>query len=338
MLTHHNIGNNGYWVGRNQNLGPDDRVCLTVPLFHCFGCVLSVLAAVSHFAGLVILEDFDPVGVMAAVEQERCTALNGVPTMFLAILRHKLFDKFDFSSLRTGIMAGSPCPVKTMEEVMGTMHMREITICYGLTEASPVISQTRPGDDLKRRTETVGTAMPGVEIKLVDPKTGADVTGDRQGEICCRGYNVMKGYYRMPEATAEVIDTSGWLRTGDLGRLDQDGYLSVTGRSKDMIIRGGENIYPREIEEFILGMEGVQDVQVVGVPSRKYGEEVGAFIILKPGADLEAEDVRDRCRGQISRYKIPKYIHFARSYPLIASGKIQKFLLRENAEKLWPDA
>jgi len=338
MLTHHNIGNNGYWVGRNQNLGPDDKVCLTVPLFHCFGCVLSVLATVSHFAGLVILEDFDPVGVMAAVEQERCTALNGVPTMFLSILRHKLFDKFDFSSLKTGIMAGSPCPVKTMQEVMEKMHMTGITICYGLTEASPVISQTRPGDDLKRRTETVGAAMPGVEIKLIDPKTGADVTGDRQGEICCRGYNVMKGYYKMPEATAEVIDAFGWLRTGDLGELDEDGYLSVTGRNKDMIIRGGENIYPREIEEFILRMEGVQDVQVVGVPSRKYGEEVGAFIILKPGADLEAEDVRDACRGRISRYKIPKYIHFARSYPLTASGKIQKFLLRENAEKLWPDA
>jgi len=338
MLTHHNIANNGYWIGRHQNLGPDDRICLPVPLFHCFGCVLGVLAAVNHGAGLVILEDFDPVQVMAAVEQERCTALYGVPTMFIAILSHKIFNKFDFSSLRTGIMAGSPCPVKTMEEVIEKMHMSEVTICYGLTEGSPVITQTLPTDDIRRRTRTVGPAMPGIEVKLIDPKTSADVAPGAPGEICCRGYNVMKGYYRMPEATAAAVDADGWLRTGDIGELDRDGYLSITGRSKDMIIRGGENVYPREIEEFLLRMEGVQDVQVVGVPSRKYGEEVGAFIRLKPGSALAAEDVRDFCRGQVSRYKIPKYVHFVTDYPLTASGKIQKFKLRDDAGRMWPDA
>ena len=338
MLTHHNIGNNGYWIGYNQVLGPEDRVCLPVPLFHCFGCVLGVLAAVNHGSTLVILETFDPVQVMAAVEGERCTALYGVPTMFIAILQHKLFAKFDFSTLRTGIMAGSPCPVKTMEEVMEKMYMREITICYGLTEASPVMTQTTVNDSVRKRVETVGKAMPGIEVAIRDPKTHKPLPVGVQGEVCCRGYSVMKGYYKMPEATARTILEDGWLLSGDLGVMDEDGYLSITGRHKDLIIRGGENISPREVEEFIYRMEGIKDVQVVGVPSKKYGEQVGAFIILKDGYDLSPDDVRDFCRGQISNHKVPKFVTFVRELPLTASGKVQKYKLREEAGQLWPDA
>ncbi len=338
MLTHHNIANNGYWIGANMELGPNDRICLPVPLFHCFGCVLGVLAAVNHGAGLVILEDFDPVQIMSAVEQERCTALYGVPTMFIAVLEHKLFSKFDFSSLRTGIMAGAACPVKTMEDVMAKMNMKEVTICYGLTEGSPVITQTLPTDDVKRRTRTVGKALPGIDVKLIDPENGTEVSFGQRGEICCRGYNVMKGYYRMPDDTARAVDQDGWLRTGDIGELDPDGYLSITGRNKDMIIRGGENVYPREIEEYLLRMEGIQDVQIVAVPSAKYGEEVGAFVKLKQCVDIAPEDVRDYCRGRISRYKIPKYVHFVSDYPMTASGKILKYELRETAARLWPEA
>jgi fatty-acyl-CoA synthase len=338
MLTHYNIGNNGYWIGKNQLLGPNDRMCLPVPLFHCFGCVLGVLAAVNHGTAMVILESFDPVQVMASVEQERCTALYGVPTMFIAILEHKLFSKFNFSSLRTGIMAGSPCPIRVMEEVMEKMHARDITICYGLTEASPVLTQTRVDDDIRRRTQTVGRAMPGIEVILVDPETNKPVGPGIQGEVCCRGYNVMKGYYNMPEATAQAIDEDGWLHSGDLGVMDEAGYLAITGRSKDMIIRGGENIYPREIEEFLYKMPGILDVQVIGVQSKKYGEEVGAFIILKEGFTSSPEDVVDFCRGKISRYKIPKYVVFVAQYPMTASGKIQKYKLRERAAELFPDA
>ncbi len=336
MLTHYNIGNNGFWIGENQKFTHADRVCLPVPLFHCFGCVLGVLAAVSHGATLVILEKFDPVQVMAAVEQERCTALYGVPTMFIAVLDHKLFSKFDFSSLRTGIMAGSPCPVHVMRQVIDKMYMREITICYGLTEGSPVITQTLPGDDMRRRTETVGRAMPRIEVKIVDPETHRELGTGEQGEVCCRGYNVMKGYYKMPEATARTIDADGWLHSGDLGVMDADGYLAITGRHKDMIIRGGENIYPREIEEYLYRLAGIADVQVVGVPSRKYGEEVGAFIIKKKDADLTPEDVQDFCRGQISHYKIPKHVAFVESFPLTASGKVQKYKLREISVALFP--
>ncbi|MFH1058686.1 MAG: AMP-binding protein [Pseudomonadota bacterium] len=331
MLTHHNIGNNGYFIGDCQRLGPDDRLCLPVPLFHCFGCVLGVLAAINHASGLVILEEFDPVAVMTAVESERCTALYGVPTMFIAILEHKLFNKFDFSSLRTGIMAGAPCPVKVMEQVIERMNMREVTIAYGLTENSPVMTQTRPEDDIARRTQSVGRALPAIEVRIVDPETGRDLPPGAQGEVCCRGYSVMKGYYNQPEATAAAIDQDGWLHSGDLGVMDADGYLAITGRHKDMIIRGGENIYPREIEEFLYRLPGVSDVQVVGVPSPKYGEEVGAFIILKPGFSYTPEDVRDFCRGQISRYKVPRHVAFVGSYPLTASGKIQKYKLRELA-------
>jgi len=336
MLTHYNIGNNGYWIGANQRFGPADRVCLPVPLFHCFGCVLGVLAAVNHGSTLVILEGFDPVQAMTAVEQERCTALYGVPTMFIAILDHTLFSKFRFDSLRTGIMAGSPCPVQVMRQVIDKMYMKEITICYGLTEASPVITQTLIEDDIRRRTETVGRAMPCIEVKVVDPKSGQAVPAGVQGEVCCRGYNVMKGYYRMPEATARTIDAEGWLHSGDLGVLDADGYLAITGRLKDMIIRGGENIYPREIEEYLFKLEGVADVQVVGVPSRKYGEEVGAFIRLKQNAALSEQDVKDYCRGRISRYKIPKHVAFVDRYPMTASGKIQKYKLVEMSRQMFP--
>lgn len=335
MLSHYNIANNGYWIGEHQRLGPRDRICLPVPLFHCFGCVLGVLAAVSHCSTLVILEEFNPVLVMTAIHAEKCTALYGVPTMFIAILEHSLFPKFDYSSLRTGIMAGSPCPIRVMRQVMDSMHMQEITICYGQTEASPVITQTRADDDIQKRVETVGRVMPEIELKIVDPETGQELPPGEQGEICCRGYNVMQGYYKMEKATREAIDELGWLHTGDLGSLDQEGYLSITGRLKDMIIRGGENIYPREIEEFLYTLEGVYDVQVVGVPSQKYGEEVGAFIVQKPGYSYSPEDVQDFCRGQISRYKIPKYVAFVDGYEMTASGKVQKYKLREQAAKIF---
>lgn len=336
MLTHKSIGNNGYWIGENQGFTPEDRLCLPVPLFHCFGCVLGVLAAVSHGTTLVILEKFDPVMVMKSIEQERCTALYGVPTMFIAVLQHDLFDKFDFSSLRTGIMAGSPCPVHVMKQVMEKMYMKDITICYGLTEASPVMTQTRMDDDITRRTESVGRAMPGVEVRIVDPETGEESPTGMQGEVCCRGYLTMKGYYNMPEATAKTIDLDGWLHSGDLGVMDEDGYVSITGRLKDMIIRGGENIYPREIEEFLYTMDGIKDVQVAGVPSKKYGEEVGAFIILQDGVSMEPEDVQDHCRGKIAWHKIPKYIAFLDGYPMTASGKIQKYKLKDIATEMWP--
>jgi fatty-acyl-CoA synthase len=337
MLTHYNIGNNGYWIGKNQKFTENDRVCLPVPLFHCFGCVLGVLAAVNHGACMVILEGFDPVMVMTSVEKERCTALYGVPTMFIALLDHPLFDKFDFSSLRTGIMAGSNCPVHVMEQVIQRMHMTDVTICYGLTEASPVVTYTRIDDDIRLRVETVGRALPHIQVKITDPETGRVLNSGQQGEICCKGYNIMKGYYNNPEATKKAIDADGWLHTGDLGVLDDKGNLSITGRHKDMIIRGGENIYPREIEEFLIRMDGIRDVQVAAVSSEKYGEEVGAFIIPRDGADLQPSDITDFCRGKISRYKIPRYVHFVTGYPMTASGKIQKYKLTEMAEKIWPE-
>ncbi len=338
MLTHYNIGNNGFWIGENQKFTSKDRVCIPVPLFHCFGCVLGVLACVSHGSSMIILEGFNPVLIMTSVETERCTALYGVPTMFIAVLEHRLFEKFDFSTLRTGIMAGSPCPVRVMRQVIDKMNMHEITICYGLTEASPVMTQTRVHDDIKKRVETVGRAMPEIEVAIMDPDTGEEVPSGTIGEVCCRGYNSMKGYYNMPEATAKTIDKNNWLHSGDLGVMAEDGYVTITGRIKDMIIRGGENIYPREVEEFLYSMEGISDVQVVGVPSRKYGEEVGAFVILKDGFEYAPEDVRDYCRGKIARYKTPKYIHFMDSYPMTASGKIQKYKLRELSAELFPQA
>lgn len=337
MLTHYNIGNNGYWIGANQNFTENDRVCLPVPLFHCFGCVLGVLAAVNHGTCMVFLEGFDPLLVMASIEQEKCTALYGVPTMFIAILEHPMSAKFDFSSLRTGIMGGSNCPVHVIEQVIDRMNMKEITICYGLTETSPVMTYTRIGDDIRLRVETVGRALPHIEVKIVDPETRQELDHGFQGEVCCRGYNIMKGYYNNPDATKDTIDSQGWLHSGDLGIMDEQGNLSITGRHKDMIIRGGENIYPREIEEFLYHMDEIRDVQVAAVPSKKYGEEVGAFIILKEGADIDPSDVSDFCRGKISRYKIPRYVHFLTDYPITASGKTQKYKLTELSLDIWPD-
>ena len=338
MLTHNNVGNNGYWIGHHQHFTEKDRLCLPVPLFHCFGCSLGVMASINHGCTLVILESFSPLHVMASIDQERCTAVYGVPTMFLAVMEHKSFSKFDFSSLRTGIMAGSVCPEPLMRRAINEMNMREVTIVFGLTESSPGMTQTRSDDSIDLRVRTVGKAMPGVEVKIADPETGDELPRGQQGEVICRGYVVMKGYYNMPEATADAITPDGWLHSGDLGEMDENGYVRITGRLKDMIIRGGENVYPREIEEYLMGMNGVNDVQVVGVPSRKYGEEVGAFIIPKPGFDLRPEDVRDFCRGHIAWYKIPRHIAFIEEFPLTASGKIMKFKLRDMARELFPDA
>jgi len=339
MLTHHNIGNNGYWIATNMNYTPADRICLPVPLFHCFGCVLGVMASLNSGACLVILERYDPINVMMSVEKERCTALYGVPTMFIAILEHPLFKKFDFSTLRTGIMAGSPCPVKSMREVVDKMNMREITIVFGLTESSPGMTQTRYDEpSIDKKCSTVGRVLPGVEMKLFNPETGRECAVEEHGEVCCRGYNVMKGYYNLPQETAKAIDKEGWLHSGDIGKVDADGYLSITGRLKDMIIRGGENVYPKEVEDFIHHRDGIQDVQVVGVPSKKYGEQVGAYVILKKGVQMAPEDVEDFCRGKIAWYKTPRYVAFVDEFPLTASGKIMKYKLREDAGKRWPEA
>jgi len=334
MLTHYNILNNGFYIGESQRFTEDERVCLPVPLFHCFGCVLGVMAIVTHGATHVMLEDFDPLLVLASIQKERCTAVYGVPTMFIAELSHPMFHLFDLSSLRTGIMAGSPCPMELMRQVIHEMHCPDITIAYGLTETSPVMAQTTTTDPIDVRVSTVGRALPYMEVKIVDPETGADLPDDTQGEIVCRGYNVMKGYYNLPEATAQVIDRDGFLHSGDLALRTREGYFKITGRIKDMIIRGGENIYPREVEEFLYQLPEIKDVQVVGIESEKYGEEVGAFIILKKDAKLTPEDVKDFCRGKIARYKIPKYVFFVEEYPQTASGKIQKYKLKEIGKKL----
>lgn len=331
MLTHYNILNNGYYIGERQKFTEEDRLCLPVPLFHCFGIVLGVLALLTHRGTLVMIELFDPLMVLAAVQKEGCTALYGVPTMFIAEFSHPMFKMFDLSSLRTGIMAGSPCPIEAMKRVMDEMHCKDITIAYGLTEASPVFTQTSTDDTIERRVSTVGTSMPEIEVKIVDPDTGNTMGPNVPGEICCRGYNVMKGYYKMPEMTAMAIDEEGWLHSGDLATVDEDGYYTITGRIKDMIIRGGENIYPREIEEFLFTMPEIKSAQVVGIPDEKYGEIVGAFIILNEGIDIVEEDVRDYCLSRIARYKVPKHIFFVDEYPLTASGKVQKFKLRELA-------
>ena len=342
MLTHVNIVNNGYWIGRHQNFSPKDRICLPVPLFHCFGCVLGVMAFVNHGATMVIIDTFNPLHVMAAIEKERCTGVYGVPSMFLSMLEHRNFPRYDLASLRTGIMAGSVCPAPLMRRVIEQMHMKEITICYGLTEGSPVMTQTHADEDFEHRTTTVGRAMPGIEVVTADPDSlpehVVEVPRSTPGEVICKGYNIMKGYYNLPEDTAAAITPSGWLRTGDLGIMDEDGYLVITGRIKDMIIRGGENIYPREIEEFISGMDGVMDIQVVSVPSRKYGEEVAAFIIPRGGVSLRVEDVRAFCKGKLAWHKVPRYMAFVDSYPMTGSGKIQKFKLREMAVELFPEA
>jgi len=329
MLTHYNILNNGFATGQCMNYTTDERLCVCVPLFHCFGCVLALCAIITHGATMVMVENFDPLVVLASVQKEKCTALYGVPTMFIAELNHPMFSMFDLSSLRTGIMAGAPCPIETMNEVMNKMNMSEIIIVYGLTESSPGMTATRNHDAPSIRSTTVGKAYPAVEVKVANPETGEELKPGEQGELCCRGYNVMKGYYKNPEATAKAIDKDGWLHSGDLGVMDTDGYFRVTGRIKDMIIRGGENVYPREIENFLYTMPQIQAIEVAGVPSSKYGEQVGAFIKKRPGVELCEEDVTDFCRGKISRYKIPKYIFFVDDFPMTASGKIQKYKLRE---------
>ncbi|AGE22146.1 acyl-CoA synthetase [Geobacillus sp. GHH01] len=333
MLTNYNIVNNAHQVAQCMGLGEGDRLCIPVPFFHCFGCVMSTLACVTVGATMVPVVEFHPKRVLETVEAERCTALHGVPTMFIAELNDPDFAKYDLSSLRTGIMAGSPCPVEVMKAVIEKMGMKDITIAYGQTEASPVITQTRTDDPLELRVETVGRALPGVEVKIVEPGTNKEVPRGVQGELCTRGYHVMKGYYNNPEATNEAIDQDGWLHTGDLATMDENGYCRITGRLKDMIIRGGENIYPREIEEFLYKHPKILDVQVVGVPDEVYGEEVMAWIILKDGETATAEEIREFCRGNISRHKIPRYIEFTDSYPMTASGKIQKFKLREMAKQ-----
>ncbi|MDR2488109.1 MAG: AMP-binding protein [Desulfovibrio sp.] len=342
MLSHVNIVNNGYWIGRHQNFSSNDRICLPVPLFHCFGCVLGVMAAVNHGATMVIVEAFNPLHVMDAIEKERCTGVYGVPSMFLSMLEHRHFSRYDLSSLRTGIMAGSVCPAPLMRRVVEEMHMREITICYGMTEASPVMTQTHADEDFERRISSVGRAMPGITVLVADPQALPDQLREMPygipGEVICKGYNVMEGYYKLPGETAAAVTPDGWLRSGDMGIMDEAGYLVITGRIKDMIIRGGENIYPREIEEFISGMDQVMDVQVVSVPNRKYGEEVVAFIIPKEGASLRAEDVRAYCKGRLAWHKVPRHMVFVDSYPMTGSGKIQKFKLREMALELFPDS
>ena len=338
MLTHNNLGNNGYWVGYHMGYTEADRICLPVPLFHCFGCSLGVMAAVNHGSALIILEGFKPVPVMLSIEKERCTSLYGVPTMFIAILEHPMFSRVDFSSMRTGIMAGSVCPEPLMRRVSGEMNITELTTVFGLTESSPGMTQTHRDEEFHRRVSTVGRAMPGVEVRVADPETCEEVPRGQPGEILCRGYNVMKGYYNMPEETAKAISPEGWLHSGDIGIMDEEGYLVVTGRIKDMIIRGGENIYPKEVEEFLSQLEGVMDVQVVAAPSDKYGEEVAAFVIPKPDADVTPEDVRDFCRGKIAWHKIPKYVVLVEEYPLTASGKVKKFELRKTAAALAKEA
>jgi len=334
MLTHRNILNNGYYIGERQKFTEKDRLCITVPLFHCFGIVLAVMATFSHGATMVMVELFDPLLVLAAIQKERCTALYGVPTMFIAEYSHPMFKMFDLSSLRTGIMAGSTPPIEAMKKVVNDMNMTEITSVYGLTEGSPGFTQTSVNDPLEKRVETVGKPLPECEVKIVDPETGKTLGPDQPGEICCKGYNIMKGYYKMPDKTREVIDEDGWLHSGDLATVDEEGYYSIVGRIKDMIIRGGENIYPREIEEFLYTMPGILDVQVVGIPDEKYGEIVGAFIILEEGAQLTEEDVRDYAVTKIARYKVPKHVFFVDEFPLTASGKIQKFILRDQAVEL----
>ncbi|MBA2864252.1 AMP-binding protein [Methanococcus maripaludis] len=334
MLTHKNILNNGYYIGEKQKFTEEERLCLPVPLFHCFGIVLGVLALLTHGGTLVMLEIFDPLLVLAAIQKEKCTAVYGVPTMFIAEFSHPMFEMFDLSSLRTGIMAGSTCPIEAMKKVMSDMYMREITISYGLTEASPVFTMTSVDDPFEKRVESVGKAMPHCEVKIIDPETGETLAPGNVGEICCRGYNVMKGYYKMPEKTAEVIEKDGWLHSGDLAVEDEDGYYKIVGRIKDMIIRGGENIYPREIEEFLYTMPGINDAQVVAIPDEKYGEIVGAFVIPKEGHEIKEEDVRDFALEKIARYKVPKHVFVVEEFPMTASGKIQKFKLTELAVEL----
>ncbi len=334
MLSHHNILNNGLATGQCMNYTADDRLLVCVPMFHCFGCVLALCAIITHGATMVFNEEFDPLMVLASVQKEKCTALYGVPTMFIAELNHPMFDMFDLSSLRTGIMAGALCPIETMNQVINRMNIKDIIIVYGLTESSPGMTATRTNNSPEIRSTTVGYEYPNVEVKIVNPETGENCSVGEQGEICCRGYNVMKGYYKNPEATRKVIDSDGWLHSGDLAVKTEDGFYRITGRIKDMIIRGGENIYPREIENFLYRLPQIEAVEVAGVPSKKYGEEVGAFIKLKEGKKMTEEEIIDFCRGQIARFKVPKYIFFVNEFPMTASGKIQKYKLSELSVEL----
>jgi fatty-acyl-CoA synthase len=328
MLSHHNIVNNGYLTGAHMNFTNDDKLCVCVPLFHCFGVVLATMALLTHGATQVMVERFDPLVVLASIHKERCTALYGVPTMFIAELNHPMFDMFNLTCLRTGIMAGALCPIELMRKVSEKMYL-QITSVYGLTETSPGMTQTRIEDSFEVRCTTVGRPYEFTEVAIIDSETGEHLPDGVQGEVCCRGYNVMKGYYKNSEATAEVIDKDGFLHSGDLGVRDVNGNYTITGRIKDMIIRGGENIYPREIEEFLYHLPGVKDVQVAGIPSERYGEEVGAFIIQQEDVNLSIDEVREFCRGKIARHKIPKYVLFVNEYPLTGSGKIQKFKLKD---------
>jgi len=330
-LTHTNIVKNAFNIGECMKLGPEDRVCIPVPFFHCFGCVLGTLNTVTHEGTMVPVEAFDAEKVLQAVDQERCTALLGVPTMFIAELDHPDFDRYDTSSLRTGIMAGSPCPMEVMKKVVDVMGADEITIAYGQTESSPVITQTRTDDPLELRVSSVGRKLPEVEVRIVSVETGEDCEPGEQGELWTRGYHVMRGYYKMEDKTREIINGQGWLHTGDLAVMDEEGYVRITGRAKDMIIRGGENVYPREIEEFLYTHPEISDVQVYGVPDEKYGEQVAAAVKLRPDSDLTAEDIKDYCCQSIAYYKVPEYVDFVEEYPMTASGKIQKYKLREAA-------
>lgn len=331
MLTHYNILNNGKTIGDGMKFTTNDKLCITVPFFHCFGLVLAMMACITHGTTMVPVERYSPVPVMNAISVEKCTAVHGVPTMFIAMLEHAQFNNFDFSSLRTGIMAGSPCPIEVMKKVIDKMNMREIVIVFGQTEASPGCTMTTTSDSIDKRVNTVGRAFPGVECKIIDPESGEELPINTPGEFCARGYNIMKGYYKMPEATAQAIDKDGWLHTGDLCTVDEDGYYKVVGRIKDMIIRGGENIYPKEIEECLYTCDKVSDVQVIGVPSEAYGEEVMACVILKEGEEMTEEEVKEFVGARMAKHKVPRYVRFVDSFPTNAAGKIQKFKMREEA-------
>ena len=339
-LSHHNILNNGFFVGELIGYTERDRICLPVPFYHCFGMVMGNLAATSHGACMVIpAPAFDPAATLKAVEQERCTSLYGVPTMFIAELGLSGFASYDLTSLRTGIMAGSPCPVEVMKRVVGEMHMSEVAISYGMTETSPVSTMTRMDDDLARRTGTVGRVMPHLEVKVVDPKTGRIVQRGETGELCTRGYSEMLGYWNEPDKTAEAIDGARWMHTGDLATMDDDGYLSIVGRIKDMVIRGGENVYPREIEEFLYTHPDIADVQIIGVSDPKYGEELMAWVVMRPGAEpLSAQRVRTFCQGRLAHYKVPRYVHVVDGFPMTVTGKIRKMEMRAQAEQILEQA
>lgn len=331
MLTHYNVLNNGKTIGDNMLFTEKDRLCIPVPFFHCFGLVLAVLACVSHGSTMVPLFFYNPLKVMMAVQQEKCTAVHGVPTMFIGILEHPDFKMYDLSSLRTGIMAGSPCPITIMKETMSKMYMKDITIVYGQTESSPGCTQTLVTDSAELKASTVGKTMAFIEAKIIDPETGRTLPPNVPGEFCARGYNLMKGYYNMPDATKQAIDSEGWLHTGDIATVNENGYYKITGRLKDMIIRGGENIYPKEIEEFLYQNPKVKDVQVIGIPSKQYGEEVMAWIILKDGESMTEDEVKEYVKASMARHKVPKHVKFTNSFPMTASGKIQKYKMRETS-------